>query len=211
MRTEELINALAEDGARPAIPIGRVLSRAFGLGAFLSLALFSVILRPRADFGQAINTIPFNFKLGIFALVAAVAAGMLAEMARPVPAHRWRRPLLLAPVLLAIGIVVELAAVPAQAWVARLTGHNAGHCVAFVPLLSLPIAGCLLAALRRGAPQHPVLAGAAAGLVSGGVGALLYGLSCPDDSPLFVATWYSIALAIVTGVTAGVGHRFLRW
>jgi hypothetical protein len=43
------------------------------------------------------------------------------------------------------------------------------------------------------------------------VGAALYALSCPDDSPLFVATWYSIAIAVVTAASAYIGSRTLRW
>jgi hypothetical protein len=59
--------------------------------------------------------------------------------------------------------------------------------------------------------MKPVLAGATAGLVASGVGSMLYALTCPDDSPLFVATWYSIAILLVTSVAAGVGRRLLRW
>jgi hypothetical protein len=40
---------------------------------------------------------------------------------------------------------------------------------------------------------------------------MLYALTCPDDSPLFVATWYSIAIAVVAGGAAWVGNRLLRW
>jgi hypothetical protein len=69
----------------------------------------------------------------------------------------------------------------------------------------------LFFALRRGAPARPGLAGAIAGLTAGAVGACLYALSCPEDSPLFVATWYSLAIAAVTAVSFLVGRRWLRW
>ena len=52
-------------------------------------------------------------------------------------------------------------------------------------------------------------AGAMAGLVSGAVGATLYALTCPDDSTLFVATWYSIAIIAVTAASAYLGSRIL--
>ena len=32
-----------------------------------------------------------------------------------------------------------------------------------------------------------------------------------NDSPLFVATWYTIATAIVTAIGAAVGSRVLRY
>jgi len=48
------------------------------------------------------------------------------------------------------------------------------------------------------ARRHRVAPPAAAGLVAGGLSAALYATHCTDDSPLFVATWYTIAIAAVT-------------
>ena len=59
--------------------------------------------------------------------------------------------------------------------------------------------------------MRPRLAGAVAGLASAGLAASLYALYCPDDSPLFVATWYTLAAAITAGVGAIAGKRWLRW
>jgi len=65
--------------------------------------------------------------------------------------------------------------------------------------------------LRRSAPASPTLAGAAAGLVAALSGATLYAFHCFDDSPLFVVTWYSLAVLAVTAVGAWAGHKLLRW
>jgi hypothetical protein len=89
-------------------------------------------------------------------------------------------------------------------------GHNAKHCLSLIPMLSVAPATCLLLALRHGAPARPGLAGAIAGLVAGAFGASLYALTCPDDSALFVATWYTIAIAVVTAVSSFIGARLLR-
>ncbi|HZC95311.1 MAG TPA: NrsF family protein, partial [Bradyrhizobium sp.] len=70
---------------------------------------------------------------------------------------------------------------------------------------------CLLAALRRGAPSNPGLAGAMAGLAAGGIAATFYAANCNDDSPLFVATWYPIAVLAVTLAGYFIGRRLLRW
>src|SRR5262249_47588208 len=123
----------------------------------------------------------------------------------------WRWGLIFAPLLLVGGIIVELNTVPAPAWATRLIGRNAFHCVSLIPLLSFPPVACLLATMRNSAPMYPMLAGATVGVASSGVGALLYALTCPDDSPLFVATWYSTAITIVTAVSAYIGRRMLRW
>jgi hypothetical protein len=89
--------------------------------------------------------------------------------------------------------------------------RNASHCLALIPLFSALPAAFLLWALRRAAPARPGLAGTVAGLTAGGLGASLYAISCPVDSPLFVATWYSLAIGAVTAVCYLVGRRWLRW
>jgi hypothetical protein len=211
MKTEELIRVLAADGARPVIPIGHTLSRALMLGAVLSTALFFLILHPRADIGAAVQTLRFDFKLVVVGCVAAGAALFVAYAALPAPTGRRQRLLWLGPLLLAVGVILELATAPVSSWFPRWLGHNATHCLSLIPLLSLPARGCLLFALRRAAPVRPAVAGAAAGLLSGGIGAILYALSCPDDSPLFVATWYSLAIGAVTAIAAFVSSRWLRW
>jgi len=65
--------------------------------------------------------------------------------------------------------------------------------------------------LRQGAPTRPGLAGAVAGLAASGIAATFYASNCTDDSPLFVATWYPIATAMVVVVGYLIGTRALRW
>ena len=66
-------------------------------------------------------------------------------------------------------------------------------------------------ALRRGASVHPDLSGAAARLLSGGVSATVYALYCNEDSPLFFAFWYVLAILLVTAAGSLLGARVLRW
>jgi hypothetical protein len=93
----------------------------------------------------------------------------------------------------------------------RLVGSNSRVCMTAVPLLSLPLLAASLIGLRHGAPTRPALAGALAGLLSAGLAATLYAAHCPDDSPLFVATWYSIGTALVTAIGALLGSKVLRF
>jgi hypothetical protein len=211
MKTEELIRALAADNARPITPIGRDLLTALLGGTALAAGVFLMTLHPRADLAQALRTPAFIYKLIVAASLAVMAAALLPGTARPLHNSRTFPLWTVAPVLLAVGVVVELCTQPAVLWLPRLVGRNALHCLALIPFLSIAPAACLFIALRRGAPIRPASAGAVAGLVGGGLGAVLYGLTCPDDSPLFVATWYSIAIVVVTGITAYAGHRLLRW
>lgn len=100
---------------------------------------------------------------------------------------------------------------PASAWPARLVGSNGLVCLTFIPLLGLGPLALLLLALRHGAPSQPTLAGAVAGLAAGGIAATFYAAHCTDDSPLFVATWYTAAIAILVFLGWVGARRFVRW
>jgi len=69
----------------------------------------------------------------------------------------------------------------------------------------------LLYALKSGAPDSPALAGAAAGLVAGSIGAAVYATHCIEDSPLFLALWYTIGISAVTLLGAAIGRHTLKW
>uniref|UniRef100_UPI0018EBC830 NrsF family protein n=1 Tax=Bosea sp. ASV33 TaxID=2795106 RepID=UPI0018EBC830 len=74
----------------------------------------------------------------------------------------------------------------------------------------LPLVVLLLLA-RRGAPVDRSLTGACAGLASAGLATIAYSLHCPDDAAPFLATWYTVATAIMTALGALILPRFLRW
>jgi hypothetical protein len=84
-------------------------------------------------------------------------------------------------------------------------------CMIAVALLALAPLALILAALRRGAVTRPTLAGAAAGLASGGVGSAAYALYCPVDLPGYVMTWYPAGVLAAVGVGALLGRRVLIW
>jgi hypothetical protein len=80
-----------------------------------------------------------------------------------------------------------------------------------IPVMAAPILAALIVAMRAGAPMHPGWTGALAGAASAGIASFLYASHCPDDSPLFVATWYPIATLVCAAVGALAGRRFLAW
>jgi hypothetical protein len=47
--------------------------------------------------------------------------------------------------------------------------------------------------------------------LSAGLAATLYASHCTDDSPLFVATWYTIGTALLAVIGAVAGARVLRF
>lgn len=211
MKTEALIRALAQDAGRPVIPVNRLLGVALFAGAALSSCLFVLLLQTRPDISTALDSPWFRLKLAAASCLALTSVALLGPLARPTPFRRTMALLTLAPLLLIAGVAIELASVPSDAWQSRLIGRNAAHCVSLIPMLAAAPAVCLLLALRGAAPARPALAGAVAGLTAGGLGAILYALTCPDDSPLFVITWYSLAIAVVTAACFLAGRRWLTW
>ncbi len=211
MKTDDLISALAAD-PRPTGSLGRSLSVAIVAGAFVAGATFFATIGFRPDIDQAARTVRFLFKFVVTLSLAVAAIGLVWRIARPgtpllLPAWALALPV----VLLLVAVVLELIVMPEAAWSPRLVGTNSLHCLTAIPLLSIPTLVALMIALRGGAPSSPALAGAIAGLASAGVAATYYAANCTDDSPLFVATWYTLATAIVTLAGALIGARLLRW
>ena len=134
------------------------------------------------------------------------------HLSRPEALLRGWVLLLLIPVgLLVGGIAGEMMLPQRLPMMTRLVGKNSWICMTAIPALSLPILAGALIGLRHGAPARPAVAGAIAGLLSAGLAATLYASHCTDDSPLFVATWYTIATALVTAIGALAGAKLLRY
>jgi hypothetical protein len=212
VKTSDFINALAADPVPEPIQLGRRVALALVVGLVASVALYWLLLGPRPDIVAATGSMRFwlNFVDSFaFALPTLLLTLRLAHPdAKPRTLALW----LAAPfILLAIGVLVELAVVPQSEWMSRLMGATAMHCTFTIPMLAAPILAALIVALRPGAPLHPALTGAIAGAASAGVAALVYASSCPGDSPLFVATWYPLATLICMGVGALAGRWFLAW
>lgn len=211
MKTEALIHALASDRA-----VGLRPSQAFALAVAAGLAVaapvFVLTYGLRPDIAAALATVRFPFKFVVTLALFVAALRIAVVLARPGGnAAAAARSLVVPALLIGGALVIELAVVPKNAWEQRLVGANAKVCLTAIPLMAIGPLAAFLLALRNGAPTAPRRAGAAAGLVAGGLAATLYAAHCSDDSPLFVATWYSLGIALVVAVGAALGPRVLRW
>ena len=212
VKTSEFIAALAADPVPEPIRLGRRVVAALAIGFLGSLAIYGLLMGPRPDIAAACMTMRFWLKFVDSFAFALPSLLLTLRLARPDAKPRALALWLIAPfVLLAAGVVAELLVVPQGEWLTRLIGHNSMFCMRMIPLLAAPMLAALIVALRAGAPLHPGLTGALAGAASAGIAALLYSSHCPDDSPLFVATWYPLATLICMGVGALAGRRFLAW
>lgn len=209
MKTDDLIAALGADVAAEAAVAG-------GLGWRLALALagciglVGLVLEFRPDLAQSLVTPISALRLVLTLALLALGVRFALVLGRPEGRVRlWP----LAGVVLAAGaaVVWTLVTTPAGSWGMAVQGKTMVWCLTSIPTLSVLPVAVLFVALRRGATTRPVLAGAMIGLAGSGGAAAAYALHCPEDNPLFYVTWYGVAILIVTGVSAVLARRLLRW
>jgi hypothetical protein len=212
MQTNDFIRVLVSDLQVSTRSVREWLGLCLAVGFVVSAALFWLVLGPRDDIAAAAGTPRFVLKIVEMLLLAATAAILALRLVRPAASARGAAFALFGAAMLpVVAAGIELLLVPAAQWSAKLIGSNSRVCLTAIPLLSLPVLASVLYALRQGAPTRPAIAGAAAGLLAGALAAALYALHCTDDSPLFVATWYSLAIGGVTLLGWAAGQRVVRW
>lgn len=211
-KTEDLIDALVMD-LRPcsAECLDRRLALGAGLAGIAATVCVVVWLAARPDLVQAVEGATFWAKAAYTSLLAASGAWLLMRLGRP-GRTAVGPALALAAVLLIACLVAtgELIRTPPQERLQVLMGGSASVCPGYIFGLAGIGAMALIGPARRYAPTRPRVAGAAFGLMAGGIAGTAYGLHCPEWSAAFVVVWYSlgIALACVVGWAAG---RRLFW
>ncbi|CAN7324733.1 NrsF family protein [Mesorhizobium amorphae] len=212
MRTEDLIKALDADARSKAMPLRSAWWVATAVAAVIAAVVFWFTIGPRSDIMIAMHTMRFLSKFVFTIVLAGTAFALIHALSTPGAstgkAATW---MAAAPLLVLAAVVLELFAVPEAQWGTRLVGSNMMICMGFIPLIGIGPLAIFLWMLRYGAPTRPVLAGAVAGLLAGGLAATFYAAHCVDDSPLFVATWYTVAIIILTALGALGGRLFVRW
>lgn len=211
MKTETLIDMLARDaGPAPRALVTRRLSPAAmaGLMASACAAIAAFGLIPASMFATAV---PWT-KMAYAGALAITAGWLTARLSRPAaPIVRAQRAVVVVVVAMAVIGAVSLIAEPGHARAAALLGHSWLSCPWRVLAVSLPALAAVLWAVRGLAPTRPRASGFAAGLLAGSLGAFGYALSCPEASPAFVATWYSLGIALTGVAGAALGPHVLRW
>jgi hypothetical protein len=179
-----------------------------GFAVALALVVIGVGVRP--DIGAA--RMPVMMKALFSALAAAVMLPVAVRLMRPGRPLGWRigAVILFLSICVIATVVALMGEEPSermQAWM----GGGFPWCVVVIPLLAAPTAASILWLMRALAPTRLMMAGAAIGAFSGGVGAMAYAMYCPVDSVAFVTTWYVVAIAICAVLGAVIGARVLRW
>ena len=213
METEALIERLA-DGLQPTPPRAGEWRMAIGIGigSLVSVVLIVLTVGVNPALDQVVRHYAFWVKWAYALSLGALALGLVRTLGRP--DGRIHRSLWLfavpVAILAAIG-VAEMAQVPPAHWLAMWLGESWLVCPWLILAASMPLFIGLLWSFRRMAPTRLGLAGAAAGLASGALGAMVYCLHCPEMSAIFVLTWYTLGILLAAGLGALLGPRLLRW
>ncbi|MEQ1649508.1 MAG: NrsF family protein [Hyphomicrobiaceae bacterium] len=212
MKTDDLIKLLVADGPRPTVDTSRNVLWASALGALTAAVLLTFAIGARGDFKVAMYEWRFVAKFVVAAALVVAMSRAVLMLSRPDVTARRALMLVALPVgLLALALVGEMAAQPLATWSEWAMGTNFLVCLVTIPMLAVGPLVALLWVLRSSAPQSPQLLGGVAGALAGGIGAFFYAAHCTDDSPMFVAIWYTLAILILASIGALIGRRVLAW
>ena len=213
MRTDDLVSMLATGaGAVQPKQAARRFATAIAWGALGAALLMAPLLGLRADLAAAFLLPMFWVKLGFVAGLAAASLFAALRLSRPGMPLAWVPGALAAPVL-AIWLLAAIALARADTAQRALLffGNTWDECPFLIALLSVPAFVAAMWAMKGLAPTRLRLAGAAAGLLAGAVGALVYCLHCPEMAAPFIGVWYLLGMLIPSAVGALLGPRLLRW
>jgi hypothetical protein len=212
MVSVNLIDQLARDVEPVAHrALERSIGAGLGAGAVGALGLVLALYGVQPDLGTFAHGAPLLMKWAYALTVAIVALAMALVLSRPGAAERDARWLALPIVALAALALWQLAQVTAAARADMMMGSSWDKCPWRIVALAMPVMAGLIVTARRQAPVRLRRTGAAIGLLSGATAATLYALACTESSAAFVLIWYSLGIALATGIGALVGPRLLRW
>lgn len=213
MNTDEFVALLAK-GAEPVgpnMPV-RCLAMALGWGAFITALAMAIGFGVRPDIVDALAMPMFWVKLAFPALVAWTMWYATTRLTRP-GARLGHAPSALAVLITAIWVLAIVTLINAAPGERKdlVFGETWIYCLVNIPLLSIPVFAATMWAIKGLAPTRLPLAGAAAGLLAGAIGAAVYALHCPEVAAPFIAIWYVIGMSIPAVFGALIGPHLLRW
>lgn len=212
MKTDDLITLLATHAGPPLPSTARRLSIALGAGLLGAVLLMVVSIGLRSDLDEALLVPMFWVKLAFPVSLAVAALVISSRLARPGVAPGRAGIALIAPVAIMWLLAArELLGASDEERTALIFGDSWRDCIMYVSLLSLPVLAASMWALRGLAPTRPALAGAAAGMLAGAMGAAVYSWHCPEMHAPFLGIWYLLSMLIPAAAGALIGSRLLRW
>lgn len=185
---------------------------ALGFSIPLSLLMMFYFLGLLRHLGEAVTWPEFWMKVAFAASLAGAGFLAVVRLARPGRRLGYAMVSVLLPIAaIWVGTVSLLVNATPVDRMNQLLGQTWAVCPFLIAMLSAPILLGMLWAVRGLAPTDLPRSGAACGLFSGALGALVYSLHCPEMSMPFIGTWYLLGILIPTGLGYYVGRTVLRW
>ncbi|HRE61446.1 MAG TPA: DUF1109 domain-containing protein [Micropepsaceae bacterium] len=213
MKTDELINALSLDVAPvPRLAFARQLVIWLLPAAIVSILLMLVSVGLRPDLVAALGRPAIWVKFAIVLALSGAALAAVAHASRP--DQSGQKFLTLFGVLViaaAAGGFIQLLNHDSSIWMRAWLGSSSAECPFIIMGLSVPLFVAIMFVMRQAAPANARIAGAAAGLLAGGLSAFIYALHCGEAAIMFIATWYVGGIVAVGALGALIGPRVLRW
>jgi len=211
MKTQELVEMLARR-AGPVAP--RAVQRRLAGAALAGLiaATIVIVAGPGVNPQLGAMGVPLIQKLAYIGALVFAAGWLTDRASRPGAPSAAAAASVVGVVLAMAGLAcATLISAPAGQAGSLVLGSSWSTCPWGIALLSLPALGLLLWAVRTLAPSSGRVAGFAAGLLAGALGALAYSLYCTETSPAFVLVWYSVGALLSALAGAAIGSRVLKW
>ena len=213
MRTDDLIRMLAT-GVEPVSPgaVNRRFMFGMGMGGIGALVLMLATLGPRPDLREASLLSMFWMKLAYPVAVAAAFGVISVRLSRPGAAVGWAPIAAALPFLVVVtGAVLVLADANPAERLPLLAGSSWALCSVHVAVVSIPAFAAVMWAVSGLAPTRLGVAGFAAGMLAGAIGAAAYSIHCDEMELPFLAVWYSLGMLLPGAAGAVIGPRWLRW
>jgi hypothetical protein len=213
LKTDDLVTMLATGSVavQPNAAARRYLI-ALVWGTLGSAVLMAALLGVRPDLEIAVRLPMFWVKIAFVVVLALTSCVGALRLARPGSRLAWLPRMLAAPVVAMWMLAAFVLTTANSAERGELFfGSTSASCPFLIAMLSLPVFVAIVWAMHGLAPTRLRLAGAAAGLASGSLGALVYALHCPELAAPFLGFWYLLGVLIPAGVGALLGPLLLRW
>ena len=215
MRTDDLIGALSQDAKiRPIRPLWVYVA----LGA-LALLGWTLYLQLSSGMGVRVNWLhavadPIVAAKQVLPVLLAIALFPIIRLLR-FPETEGSSYLITPAILFAFAMAVLFF----MGWVStapslrqeNLMGSSQMKCLITIPIYSWVVTGFMFFALKSSAPVNPARTAFLAALFSSALATVIYAFGCTEDSPLFYALWYSVAMFGASLIAGVVGARYLKW
>lgn len=206
---DALIASLAESAqpVRPAPHPLRLCLR-WSAGAFIYIALASLMLGWRADLAARLHSPLFLAELGLLAAVMVSTLLAAALLSFPDLHQKARLAWLPLPALALFAAFLFTSFTDSPALPPPPHGME---CLTCITLLATAPAAWVMHVLRRQASTHYRLAGSLALLASASIGGLTLRLSENTDSVAHLIQWHYLPLAGFGVAGLALGRKFLKW